>query len=132
MSMGNQVCIGQMSLFDLFPTEQSEKFNPISEYAMKGSLSQDGKQRIFEYFLANKNKKDRIAFLKEEYGVGGFGFVTDEPYVVHDAMHDAKSHEIEYNDENGVNWKMNISYAQLEREIDRLIADGKYLSKGST
>ena len=28
MNVGNQVCIGQMSLFDLFPTEQSEKFNP--------------------------------------------------------------------------------------------------------
>lgn len=132
MSMGNQVCIGQMSLFDLFPTEQSEKFNPISEYAMKGSLSQGGKQRIFEYFLANKNKKDRITFLKEEYGIGGFGFMTDEPHVVHDARHDGKSHEIEYNDENGVNRKMSISYAQLENEIDRLIADGKYISKGST
>lgn len=132
MNIGNQVCVGQMSLFDLFPTEQSENFNPISAYAMKGSLFQNGKQRIFEYFSANKNKADRIAFLKKEYGVGGFGFVTDKPYVVHHAMHDAESHEIEYNDENGVNWKMSISYAQLENEIDRLIADGKYLLKGST
>lgn len=131
MSMGNQVCIGQMSLFDLFPTEQSEKFNPISEYAMKGSLYQDGKQRIFEYFLANKNKKDRIAFLKKEYGVGGFGFMTDKPCVVHDAMHDAKSHVIQYNDENGTNHKMIISYLQLEREIDRLITEDKYLAKES-
>ena len=46
MNVGNQACIGQMSLFDLFPTEQSENFNPISAYAMKGSLSQGGKQRI--------------------------------------------------------------------------------------
>lgn len=128
MNVGNQACIGQMNLFDLFPTEQSENFNLISAYAMKGSLSQCGKQRIFEYFLANK--KDRIAFLKEEYGIGGFGFMTNEPYVVHDARHDAKSHEIEYNDGNGVNWKMSISYAQLENEIDRLITEDKYLAKG--
>ena len=126
-----QGCIGQMNLFDLLPADKNEKFNPVSEYAMKGSLFVDGKKRIFMYFSENKNQSDRIKFLKKEYGVGGFGFMTDKQCIVHDAMHDAKSHEIQYNDENGTNHKMIISYAQLEREIDRLITEDKYLAKES-
>ena len=127
----SQGCIGQMNLFDLFPADKNEKFNPVSEYAMKGSLFVNGKKRIFMYFSENKNQSDRIKFLKKEYGVGGFGFMTDKQCIVHDAMHDAKSHEIQYNDENGTNHKMIISYAQLEREIDRLITEDKYLAKES-
>lgn len=127
----SQGCIGQMNLFDLLPSDKSEKFNPVSEYAMKGSLFVNGKKRIIDYFSENKNQSDRIAFLKKEYGVGGFGFMTDKQCIVHDAMHDAKSHEIQYNDENGTNHKMIISYAQLEREIDRLITEDKYLAKES-
>ena len=38
----SQGCIGQMNLFDLFPADKSEKFNPVSEYAMKGSLFVNG------------------------------------------------------------------------------------------
>ena len=127
----SQGCIGQMNLFDLIPADKSEKFNPVSEYAMKGSLFANGKKRIIDYFSENKNQSDRIKFLKNEYGVGGFGFMTDKQCIVHDAMHDAKSHEIQYNDENGTNHKMIISYAQLEREIDRLITEDKYLAKES-
>ena len=126
----SQGCIGQMNLFDLLPADKNEKFNPVSEYAMKGSLFANWKKRIIDYFSENKNQSDRIAFLKKEYGVGGFGFMTDKQCIVHDAMHDAKSHEIQYNDENGTNHKMIISYAQLEREIDRLITEDKYLAKG--
>lgn len=126
----SQGCIGQMNLFDLFPADKSEKFNPVSEYAMKGSLFVNGKKRIFMYFSENKNQSDRIKFLKKEYGVGGFEFPTDKQCIIHAAMHDAKSHEIQYNDENGTNHKMIISYAQLEREIDRLITEDKYLTKG--
>ena len=127
----SQGCIGQMNLFDFLPSDKSEKFNPVSEYAMKGSLFVNGKKRIIDYFSENKNQSDRIKFLKNEYGVGGFGFMTDKKCIVHDAMHDAKSHEIQYNDENGTNHKMIISYAQLEREIDRLITEDKYLAKES-
>lgn len=129
MTIGNQSCIGRMSLFDLFPVDKNEKFNPVSEYAMKGSLSANGKKRIIDYFSENKNQSDRIAFLKKEYGTGGFAFMTDEQCVVHDAMYDAKQHKIQYNDENGTNHKMIISYSQLEREIDRLITEDKYLAK---
>lgn len=127
----SQGCIGQMNLFDLLPADKNEKFNPVSEYAMKGSLFANGKKRIIDYFSENKNQSDRIAFLKKEYGVGGFGFMTDKQCIVHDSMHDAKSHEIQYNDENGTNHKIILSYAQLEREIDRLITEDKYLAKES-
>ena len=127
----SQGCIGQMNLFDLIPADKSEKFNPVSEYAMKGSLFVNGKKRIFMYFSENKNQSDRIKFLKNEYGVGGFGFMTDKQCIVHDAMHDAKFNEIQYNDENGTNHKMMLSYAQFDLEMDHLITEDKYFAHES-
>ena len=54
----SQGCIGQMNLFDLLPADKSEKFNPVSEYAMKGSLFANGENRIFMYFSENKNQSE--------------------------------------------------------------------------
>lgn len=130
MTIGNQACLGQMSLFDLFFTEKKE-YDPVTEYAMMGSFFSNGKKRIVDFFSENKKQSNRVSFLKNEYGIGGFGYLSHKPNVVHDAMYDAKSHEIQYNDENGVNREMSVSWAQLEREIDRLIAEGKYLAEGS-
>lgn len=116
----------QMSILD-FLNETKEKFNPIAAYALKGSGFSHGKERIREFFVQNSKKSERIAFLKKEYGVGGFGFATNEPCVVHRGDSNAKGHQIEYNDESDNSFIMKISYAELENEISRLIQCGKYV-----
>lgn len=94
---------------------------------MHGSVFVKGKERITKFFSENPKKSDRVTFLKKEYGVGGFGFWSNDPCVVHQGMSDASGHRIEYNDENGKMCEIKVTYAELEVEIDRLITSGRYM-----
>lgn len=122
--------MNQMSIFDFLQDTTHETFNPIAAYAMHGSGFVRGKERIKRFFSENLKQSDRVAFLKKEYGVGGFGFYSRDPCVVHQGGSDASGHTIEYNDENGKSCEIKVTYAELEREIDRLIASGKYMKRG--
>ena len=117
----------QMSIFDFLKTQPKKHFNPIAAYAMHGSGFVKGKERITKFFSENPKKSDRVTFLKKEYGVGGFGFWSNDPCVVHQGMSDASGHRIEYNDENGKMCEIKVTYDELEGEIDRLIASGRYM-----
>ena len=46
---------------------------------------------------------------------------------MHQGISDASGHRIEYNDENGKMCEIKVTYAELEVEIDRLIASGRYM-----
>ena len=119
--------MNQMSVFDIMDDRPKQIFNPIAAYAMHGSGFVNGKERITKFFSENQKKSDRVTFLKKEYGVGGFGFWSNDPCVVHQGMSDASGHRIEYNDENGKMCEIKVTYAELEVEIDRLIASGRYM-----
>ena len=47
---------------------------------------EDGKYRIFQWYSTHKNKKENVAFLKNEYGIGGAYPATG--WI--DEWHDAK------------------------------------------
>lgn len=119
----------QMSIFDFLQDTTHETFNPIAAYAMHGSGFVRGKERITKFFSENPKKSDRVTFLKKEYGVGGFGFWSNDPCVVHQWMSDGSGHTIEYNDENGKMCAIKVTYDELEREIDRLILEDKYIER---
>lgn len=119
--------MNQISVFDIMDDRSKQIFNPIAEYAMHGSGFVNGKERITKFFSENPKKSDRVTFLKKEYGVGGFGFWSNDPCVVHQGMSDASGHRIEYNDENVKMCEIKATYDELEREIDRLIASGRYM-----
>ena len=119
----------QMSVFDIMDDRPKQIFNPIAAYAMHGSGFVNGKERITKFFSENPKKSDRVTFLKKEYGVGGFGFWSNDPCVVHQGMSDASGHRIEYNDENGKVCEIKVTYAELEVEIGRLIASGRYMEE---
>jgi Uri superfamily endonuclease len=119
---------GQMSIFSFIQNE-SQEYNPIEDYANGGSGFTNGKKRIAEFFHSNTDKKERIDFLKKEYGVGGFGSPTKKPNYIHGADHSQNGHKIEYYNENMENIKLSISYEELECVIDRMIIDGRYESE---
>lgn len=113
----------QLSLFDLL---DKPKFDPVEAYALKGSGFYGGINRIKEFFKTHADKKERVAFLKKEYGTGGFGCKSDEPNKVTGANYDASGHEIRYNTEHGISTKVRLPYEALEKTIDRLIAENRY------
>ena len=71
MQIKNMQIEGQLTIFDFLgevPILQNQKFNPLYEFAKRGSGFANGKKRICNFFLGNTNKKERAKFLKEEYG----------------------------------------------------------------
>lgn len=40
----------------------------------RGSVFEGGKYRIYNHFQQEKTEKETVAFLKKEYGIGGFSW----------------------------------------------------------
>ena len=120
----------QLDIFTFLnkPTE-TKAFNPIEEFALYGSGFVNGKKRIRDFFLSNNNIADRVKFLKNEYGVGGFGMPCDKPFVIHDGDSDASGCKCQYFNEDMQNVTVNISYKDLADTIQGLISDGRYESR---
>ena len=107
---------------ELFPKE----FDPIEEYAKLGSGIIGGKERIMDFFKRNKRLSERIEFLKNEYGTGGFLF-SREPCRIHQAGCDRSKHVIRYCDEYGNKIMVRATYKQLADAIENLIERGEYI-----
>ena len=107
---------------ELFPKE----FDPIEEYAKLGSGIIGGKERIMDFFKRNKRLSERIEFLKNEYGTGGFLF-SREPCRIHQAGCDRSKHVIRYCDEYGNKIMVRVTYKQLAETIEELIKRGEYI-----
>lgn len=69
-----------LTLMDLLDdTEAAKLENPavternglLRKIVIQGSMMQGGKRRIYEYLTTSHRREEGIAFLKEEYGIGG-------------------------------------------------------------
>ena len=107
---------------ELFPKE----FDPIEEYAKLGTGVSGGKERIKDFFEHNKRLSERIEFLKDEYGTGGF-LCSREPRKIHQASSDRSKHVIGYCDEYGNKIMVRVTYKQLAETIEELIKRGEYI-----
>jgi N12 class adenine-specific DNA methylase len=88
----------------------------------EGSV-ENGRYRIYAYFLQERTAGEKADFLKDLYGTGGFrrtGF---------NEWHDAKG--MEYSRENNrmPYDKVILSWSKVARRIDELIAEGRYLNQ---
>ena len=100
----------------------------IDYVLMRGSSFSQGKLRIFEQFQKSETKEANIAFLKQEYGTGGYSDAIPGSGIWED--HDAKgirlhrfsSRDKEENAEFVMKWPM------VEKRIRELIAADRYLS----
>lgn len=120
----------QLDIFSFLdkPTEV-KTFNPIEEFALRGSGFANGKKRIQNFFLSNNGISDRVKFLKNEYGVGGFEMPCDKPFVLHDGWSNASGCQCQYLNEDMQNVTVDISYNDLADAIQALISDGRYESR---
>lgn len=82
---------GQISIFDflgeLSALKEEKDFDPLYEFAKRGSGFAGGKSRILNFFADTMDKKERVKFLKSEYGIGGFGNPREDKnkYQLHTA-----------------------------------------------
>ena len=88
-----------------------------------GSGVEGGKGRIYEYFTADHTGKEKAAFLKDEYGIGG------RSHAVSGASHSDESH-----DSRGIVLKkagcanVELSWTKVAARIDSLIQKDRFLS----
>ena len=89
----------------------------------RGSGVEGGKGRIYEYFTADHTGKEKAAFLKDEYGIGG------RSHAVSGASHSDESH-----DSRGIVLKkagcanVELSWTKVAARIDALIQKDRFLS----
>lgn len=95
----------------------------INRLLCSGSGISGGKERIYQFFKENYNTKDRVDFLKKEYGVGGrYDGISNED-------HDAKGITYSHGDITDPYVKIELSWSDVEKRIDKLILDEEYLSE---
>ena len=110
-------------------TEQVSAFS-FSEADWRAALAsgsgfENGKERIAGYYADNHTQKERIEFLKQEYGTGGCSWT----------FQDGSSGFLDY-DASGVKLRsypkgqeQRLKWSEVEKRIHVLIATGKYLDE---
>lgn len=90
---------------------------------LRGSGFSKGKTRIYNYFKAEHSEKEKIDFLKKEYGIGGWS--TEEGFL----NHDANGIDIKFNKPIGKTTAIHLGWMMVARRIDELIEKGLYKPK---
>ena len=108
----------QMPLVHQFITDDE-----VNADLTRGSGFSGGKARIYNYWQENHSAKEKMDFLKHEYGTGGHS------HACSGATHSGQDH-----DAKGVAYtksgcdKLQMSWAQVVQRIDGLMRKGRYLS----
>lgn len=121
-----------MDRFDFLEDKNKGKeFNPLKALALCGTGISGGMKSIADYFLENHNLREKVAFLKNEYGTGCFGSLTKKPCYIH-GMCTATSQkliEYEYYDEDMQDIKKYCSWVDLANVITEMVAKDEYVYK---
>jgi len=87
-----------------------------------GGNVENGKYRIYSYFLQEHTAKEKADFLKKEYGIGGFGRLG------YNEWHDSKGISFSRENHRMPYDKVILSWPKVARRIDELITDGRFMS----
>ena len=98
------------------------------DYALgRGSGYSNGAFRIYDYFIEGHDKKENVAFLKNEYGIGGgSGGLPGNDDSHHD--HDGKGIRLEKGSYGNPYAKVLLNWNVVEKRLRELINEDKYLS----
>ena len=93
----------------------------------RGSVFEGGKYRIYNHFQQKKTEKETVAFLKKEYGIGGFcwtfadggsGFVN----------FDGKGFSILYDFKNDLRYEKKLKWKEVGKRLEYLVRMDRYLT----
>ena len=89
-----------------------------------GSSFAGGKRRIYVFFMENHTDKEKVRFLKGEYGIGG------RSHVLSGAAHSGEDH-----DGKGLHYKkqdcpdVHLNWEKVAKRITSLVQKGRYLTE---
>lgn len=99
----------------------------IDAVLTRGSGVHEGKYRIYEQYLKQETHEANVAFLKDEYGVGGA--YPAVPGRQLDENHDGKGIKISRGSIMHPDAEVLLSWKKIEKRIGELIATDQYLSQ---
>lgn len=105
------------------PPERFISDDEINQLFQRGSNISESKYTIYTFFDAQPDKKERIKFLKDHYGIGG-------SYTgLYNENHDAKGIVFSHGDLTKPYAKITLKWNEAEKRIDRLIKSRNYLNE---
>ena len=99
----------------------------IDAILTRGSGIHQGKFRIYEQFLKQESSESNIAFLKNEYGIGGAYLAVSGRNL--DESHDAKGIKISRGRISRPDAELLLRWNKVEKRIGELIRADRYLSQ---
>ena len=121
----------QIEMIDEAEDEKSSAFaisqENIDSVLLLGSGFQNGKYRIYRQFQKQEDNKNNIAFLKNEYGIGG-GTHYFPDGTQGGQSHDGKGIHIEKHG-SYTNPDLILSWSKMEKRLRELIKNNRYLNE---
>lgn len=121
---------GQLAFLDDLAEEKSSAFSipqEIIDYTLRnGSGFSEGKFRIYSFFLQGHTTKEKVEFLKDEYGTGGHHPVLIGTGIEED--HDAKGLKL-YRGFGEDTEQVLLKWENVAKRIDELITADRYMSQ---
>ena len=99
----------------------------VTAILMRGSVFEGGKSRIYNFFQQKRTEKETVAFLKKEYGIGGFSwtFADSESGFVN---FDSKGFSILYSFKNRLRYEKKLKWKDVGKRLEYLIQMNRYLT----
>ena len=117
----------QIGFFDFKVSEQqSEIDNFVNAVLMKGTGTEDGKFRVNDFFLENHTEKEKIDFLKEEFGWYG-RYTSNESLESQPSKGLAFTRTDKENPENNLN--IHLSWQEVAEHLDSMISAKTYITE---
>ena len=93
----------------------------------RGSVFEGGKYRIYNHFQQKKTEKETVAFLKKEYGIGGFSwtFADGGSGFVN---FDGKGFSILYDFKDDLRYEKKLKWKEVGKRLEYLVRIDRYLT----
>lgn len=106
--------------------QQSEVDKFVNAVLMKGTGTEDGKFRVNDFFLENHTEKEKIDFLKEEFGWYG-RYTSNESLESQPSKGLAFTRTDKENPENNLN--IHLSWQEVAEHLDSMISAKTYITE---
>ena len=99
----------------------------VTAILTRGSVFEGGKYRIYNHFQQQRTEKETTAFLKKEYGIGGFSwtFADGESGFVN---FDSKGFSIRHSFENRLRYEKKLKWKDVGKRLEYLVRMDRYLT----
>ena len=99
----------------------------VTAILTRGSVFEGGKYRIYNHFQQQRTEKETTAFLKKEYGIGGFSwtFADGESGFVN---FDSKGFSIRHSFENRLRYEKKLKWKDVGKRLEYLVQMNRYLT----